>query len=183
MEHKTPAPGAHVEQEFSQLEPPGDDLRTLPNSAQIAAIQPGRGHKSTLAEQYESAVAPTDVTSEPIAPRTILLVEDNWPVSAELKLSLEDFGYSVCGPAASVAEALDLLQQSDVDAAVLDIQLADEKVFPVAERLEQRQVPYIFLSGYSDPSAVPPHLQHRPRLSKPTTAAAILKGLADLFVH
>jgi CheY-like chemotaxis protein len=78
----------------------------------------------------------------------VLLVEDETMVALLLSDMLQDLGCEVVGPASRVAEALALAESEKVDAALLDVNLAGEKVFPVADRLAERQVPFVFSTGY-----------------------------------
>lgn len=79
----------------------------------------------------------------------VLVVEDEILVAALLEERLESLGCQVIGPASSVGEALDLLRaEADVDAAVLDVNLGGEKVFPVADMLAEREIPFLFATAY-----------------------------------
>jgi CheY-like chemotaxis protein len=91
-----------------------------------------------------------------LAGRRILLVEDDYFIAVDLKAWFEEGGAQVLGPVPSVDEALDLIARTaEIDAAVLDINLQDELVYPVADALRARGVPFLFATGY-DPAAVPP---------------------------
>lgn len=79
----------------------------------------------------------------------VLLVEDEALVALDLSQQLEAAGFEVIGPAASVAEARQLLQDDDCDAAVLDVNLGSETSEPVAHDLVGLGVPIIVVSGYA----------------------------------
>ena len=66
----------------------------------------------------------------------ILVVEDEAPIALQLEDMLTELGAAVVGPASRVRQALQLLQEQTVDAAVLDLNIAGELVYPVAEALE-----------------------------------------------
>jgi CheY-like chemotaxis protein len=88
--------------------------------------------------------------------RRVLLVEDDYFIAVDLKSWFEEGGAQVLGPVPSVNEALALIASTaEIDAAVLDINLQDELVYPVADALHARGVPFLFATGY-DPAAVPP---------------------------
>jgi two-component SAPR family response regulator len=74
-------------------------------------------------------------------------------------LSLNDFlselGYSVVGPVGRLTDALRILNQANVDAAILDVNLAGEFVYPLAELLRTRNIPFVFATGYSSESIDP----------------------------
>ena len=82
----------------------------------------------------------------------ILIVEDEPFIALELKASVEDAGGTVVGPVGSVREAMDLLKTSVVRAAILDIQLSDGDITPVAEALLAQGIPVIFQSGVELPT-------------------------------
>ena len=88
--------------------------------------------------------------------RRVLVVEDDYIVAQDLLEELLRCGAEVMGPVPSVAEALDLLQSCpSVYMAILDIGLGGELVYPVADALRARGVPFIFATG-CDPSGIPP---------------------------
>jgi CheY-like chemotaxis protein len=112
--------------------------------------------------------------------RRILVVEDEYIIAADLAQSLEDLGASVLGPAGTVADALALVAgEPALDAAVLDINLGSEKVFPVAEALQARGVPFVFASGY-DAWMVPSEFADAPRFGKPVEKHALARALSAL---
>ncbi|MBW8815768.1 MAG: response regulator [Caulobacterales bacterium] len=79
----------------------------------------------------------------------VFLVEDEVLVAAIVEDMLAEFGCVLAGAAASVDEALTALQTApDLDAAILDVNLGGEKVYPVADLLARRGVPLVFSTGY-----------------------------------
>ena len=108
--------------------------------------------------------------------RHILVVEDEYFIADAMQRGLEDIGAQVVGPAASVADALALLDSTPVNGAILDVKLADETVFPVAEALTARGIPFIFATGYNA-SDLPPAWQHVARYEKSVDAATIARAL------
>lgn len=111
----------------------------------------------------------------------VLVVEDQYTIAAELTRLLEDLGAVVVGPfgrlALASATAVDTSQH--LDAAVLDVNLHSEAVFPVAEALRRRGIPFIFASGYQ-PSALPPAYQGEPMVEKPVDGNALAHLLLDM---
>ncbi len=71
------------------------------------------------------------------------------------------------GPVSRLSAALEIAGEARLDGAILDINLAGENSFPVARLLRKRRVPFLFLTGYTDISFVPPDLRDVPRLFKP----------------
>ena len=70
----------------------------------------------------------------------VLVVEDEMMIALMIQDMLEELGCEVVGPAARIEAALALADGEDVAAALLDVNLAGERVYPVADRLQQRGV-------------------------------------------
>jgi CheY-like chemotaxis protein len=117
--------------------------------------------------RLRSGAAPSsgDANSQ-LAGVRVLVVEDEAMVAMLIEDALLELGCLVIGPAASVSAALQLLDAEAVDAAVLDVNLGGEKVFPVADRLADRGLPFLFSTGYGTAGIAGDHL-HRPVLQKP----------------
>lgn len=94
---------------------------------------------------------------------------------------VSDQGGTVIGPAARVASALRLVSQNEIDGAFLDVTLGGEDSFPVAEELAGREVPFIFLTGYSDELVFPPRFRHIARLAKPFDVEEIVRSASVAF--
>ena len=107
----------------------------------------------------------------------VLVVEDELLIAAEMEATLEDLGCEVVGPFARVRQALDALVDTPVDAAVLDVNVRGEMIFPVAERLQALGVPMVFCTGYADLPDIPEPLRDKVRLSKPCAAANVEAAL------
>jgi CheY-like chemotaxis protein len=108
----------------------------------------------------------------------VLVVEDEALVALQLEDMLSDLGCAVIGPAARVHQALDLLNGQRVDAAVLDLNVAGELVYPVAEALTRRGVPFIFATGYGASGLTEPY-RSRPVLQKPFLLTQLRKAMLD----
>ena len=113
--------------------------------------------------------------------RRLLVVEDDYLIAADLATSLEALGIEVAGPAGSVAEALALLETEldRLDGAVLDVNLGHERVYPVADVLMTRGIPFVFTTGY-DAAAVPKSYSDIPRCEKPVDEQRLVRCLSDL---
>lgn len=99
--------------------------------------------------------------------RRVLVVEDEYLLAEDLRAALERQGAEVMGPVATVAGALDLLRRGPAPViAILDINLQGEMVYPVADALRARGIPFIFATGY-DAQAIPPAYAGVPRAEKP----------------
>jgi CheY-like chemotaxis protein len=110
-----------------------------------------------------------------------LVVEDEFLIAMDLELLLERQGWRVLGPAATVAEALHLLEQGEEppDAALLDVNLRGELVTPVAERLRARGVPFVLASAYNPVDLGAPTLAGVVNVGKPTDEQHLLAILAQ----
>lgn len=114
----------------------------------------------------------------PLADCRILVVEDDYFIAQDVQRSLERAGAAVIGPAPSVSEALDLIQtEPKLDAAVLDVNLGEERSFPVAQVLEAQGIPFLFATGY-DSADIPAEWQHATIAMKPLRIAAVEELLA-----
>lgn len=109
----------------------------------------------------------------------VLIVEDEHLVALALADDLEDAGAIVLGPASTVDAALDLVDRHDIEVAVLDIKLQSEMVFPVADRLSARGVPFLFTTGF-DAGVVPDEYSQVPKCDKPANVTTIMTILAEL---
>ena len=93
---------------------------------------------------------------------------------------LGDLGYQVAGTASRVEEAVRLARESEIDGAILDVNLNGQDVYPVAEVLTERGVPFVFATGYGE-RGLPPAYQQRPAMQKPFQQETLQRELAALF--
>ncbi len=96
----------------------------------------------------------------------VLVVEDEAAISLLLEDMLLDFGCEVIGPAARLAAALDVVGRETIDLAILDVNVAGEPIYPVAEALAQQGVPFVFSTGYGS-AGIKDVYRDRPVLQKP----------------
>ena len=115
--------------------------------------------------------------SQAIAGRRVLIIEDESLVAMLLETILEDMGCVPVGPAATVDEGLQLTADpAPIDAALLDVNVAGRQVFPIAEALKARGVPFVFSTGYGE-GGLPDEWRGHPTLQKPFTEAAVRDAL------
>lgn len=115
----------------------------------------------------------------PLAGLRVLLVEDEMLVGMLLEDLLQGFGCIVIGPVTSLEAANTQARDAEVDAALLDVNLAGVDAFPVAETLDRRGVPFAFVTGYRSPHTGEPFAGH-PRLQKPVDKAALEQVMLSL---
>src|SRR6516164_5034735 len=109
--------------------------------------------------------------------RRVLVVEDEMMISMLVEDMLSDLGCAVVGPAHALDTALVLAQtESGLDAAVLDVNLAGQPVFAVADALRAKGVPAIFATGYGD-SGLRDIDRGAPVLLKPFRAGDLARAL------
>lgn len=111
--------------------------------------------------------------------RTVMLVEDEMYLAMMLQDVLEDAGYTVLF-ASRVEQALALAASAAIDAAILDINVDGSEVFPVAEALLARDIPFMFASGYGDQRLPAAHTS-TPTLQKPYRPATVCDLLQKLI--
>lgn len=117
----------------------------------------------------------------PLEGLRILVAEDNVLAAMELEQVLGECGCETVGPAATVEQALRLARNEPLDGAVLDVNLRDQAVFPVAEELARRGVRLIFATGYERSYAFPEHLDGYARLRKPYSGHELKRLLTATF--
>lgn len=117
--------------------------------------------------------------SDKLDGRRILVVEDDMMIAVLIEEVLQDLGCIVVGPVSKLDQALQLANNEVFDAAILDVTIRGGKVFPVAESLQSRGIPFVFASGYGD-WALPTSLQGQTRLTKPFTIEELQGKLRSL---
>lgn len=104
---------------------------------------------------------------------TLMVVEDEFLVAMSLEVTLQAAGYTIVGPIPSVEEALEAAAAQPADLALLDVNLAGHRVYPVADALSLRSVPFIFLTG-CEGGDLPPRFAGVPVLVKPFAPEKLL---------
>ena len=84
----------------------------------------------------------------------VLVVEDEMLVSLMIEEMLTDYACAIVGPFDNVPAAVEAAMTEAIDVALLDVNIGGSKVYPVANVLTYRRIPFLFLSGYGE-SAVP----------------------------
>ena len=106
----------------------------------------------------------------------VLVVEDEAMIAMLVEDMILDFGSEVVGPVAQMNEALGLAREAELDAAILDINVGGAVVFPVAEVLRERGIPFIFATGYGS-TGLPPRFLNSPTLPKPFSYDSLADAL------
>ena len=108
----------------------------------------------------------------------VLVVEDDYVIALDLVRALDELGALVVGPVGTATEAVQLVGEhgAEIDAAILDVNLGSHTVYPVADALRDRAVPFVFATGY-EAWSIPPAYSGVPRCSKPVDPADVIRHL------
>ncbi len=110
----------------------------------------------------------------------VLVVEDEYLIRMLLEDMLADLGYAVVAAVGTITEARDLAAHGDFSAAILDVNLDGQEIFPVADILKERGLPFVFVTGYGERSLPEPY-RDRPALQKPFQAEQLEAALSGLL--
>ncbi len=113
--------------------------------------------------------------------RRVLVVEDEMLIGMLLEDMLTDMGHTVVAIIPRVNEALATARSEEFDIAILDVHLNGQAVFPVAEALIERGIPFVFATGYGE-RGLPEQYRSRPILQKPFAKDDLARTLAALKV-
>ncbi|MCA1362354.1 response regulator [Bradyrhizobium sp. IC3069] len=115
--------------------------------------------------------------------RRIFVVEDEYFLADDIGKTFRALGAEIAGPVGDLEDALKILHDGTVlDAAVLDVNIRSEMIFPIARELRARNVPFLFTTGY-DKITLSPEFQDVPLLEKPIDLAAMARKLTGLIAE
>lgn len=125
--------------------------------------------------------APSPQPGEKLLGKRILIVEDEGLVALELQFAFEDEGAEVLGPAQSLTGALEVVaREAEIDLALLDVDLGGENVYPVAELLRRRGVPFAFHTGHGSRSELSALFPGATTFTKPTLPEMLIAHLMKI---
>lgn len=113
--------------------------------------------------------------------KIILIVEDELLIALDMAMTIEDAGGRVLGPAATVAEGLALIQSMVVAAAILDANLPDGDITPIAMLLVEQGIPLLICSAIGLPPTLAALYPNLPVMIKPLPAERVIASLATLI--
>lgn len=120
---------------------------------------------------------PSPASGDRRAPGKLLIVEDEMLIAMQLTETLEGAGWSIMGPASTMEEANRLLSASSMpDAAILDVNLHGNTVYPLADTLRRLGVPILFCTGYQNLDA-DQQFEDCQRIGKPADAAQLISAV------
>ena len=129
---------------------------------QLSRLQPG----SPSSPAKRPAQAESGRARRKSSGLRILVVEDEAAISLLLEDMLLDFGCEVIGPAARLAVALEAVSKEAIDLAILDVNVAGEPIYPVADALALKSIPFVFSTCYGS-AGIKDVYRDRPVLQKP----------------
>ena len=112
--------------------------------------------------------------------KRVFVVEDEFLGALLLEEELLALGFTIVGPFTSVATAIEAARREQFDFAILDINLGGEMVFPLADELSARGVPFLFVSGYGEMNRPERH-RGTPCLAKPYEQTGLVRAI-DLLL-
>jgi two-component SAPR family response regulator len=116
-----------------------------------------------------------------LATKRILVVEDDGIISDNLAFEIAAEGGEVIGPAETVDAALDAIANTRLDGATLNVKLMGKMAFRVADALVERQIPFIFFTGYTPRDVIPAHYAKVCCLEKPATPQQVCRALEAML--
>jgi DNA-binding NtrC family response regulator len=112
----------------------------------------------------------------------VLVAEDEPFIALDIAFAIEDAGGEVVGPAASVEEALALIEARSISGAILDVNLTDGDITPVAQAVLRMGIPVILQSGIGLPPEFAARFPEVVFHMKPCVAATLVTQLAQLIL-
>ncbi|MEM7729250.1 MAG: response regulator [Pseudomonadota bacterium] len=110
---------------------------------------------------------------KPVFSGDVLIVEDNFIIAMDVEELATELGAATVHLASTVSEALELIAAQTITAAILDYNLDEGTSEPVADRLAESGVPFVFATGYSDSSMLPERYRSLTLLKKPYSSEDI----------
>jgi two-component SAPR family response regulator len=115
-----------------------------------------------------------------MAPR-ILVVEDEMAVAMLIEDMVAELAYEIAGIVPRLEEAMQYRDAENFDLAILDVHLNGKTVFPFAAELEEREIPFLFVTAYG-PRGIPAEFRHHQVLQKPFGPVELRRALMEMPV-
>ena len=112
--------------------------------------------------------------------QSCLIVEDETLIAMLIEEAVAEIGFGILGPVSRVSRALEILKDNTPVCAVLDINVAGEPVDPVAHLLDERGIPFLFVSGYGE-AGLGPGLPKRRVIEKPFAIQQLQAAIRKLL--
>ena len=140
------------------------------------SFPPGAGGEQLHKSGNSSLPHKTRLSAEVKEGSSVLLVEDESIIGMMMAETLTQLGYNVVGPFGTMREAAVAVTNMPIDAAILDVRLAEEFVYPLADELGEKGIPFAFVTGFGV-EGIEPRFHSTPILQKPVD----VKALRELF--
>lgn len=144
--------------------------RVIPTGQQIRYPRPAVGH-------------PQAVPDALLKGHDVLLIEDSLIIALDAEDIAGRLGAETVTTAATVQGALESIEASRPTVAMLDINLGDRNSYPVADRLAELKVPFLFATGYGEQANLPTEHRGRPVIQKPYTLENVARALSSVLGH
>jgi DNA-binding response OmpR family regulator len=126
-------------------------------------------------------MTPQSVSAIPLSGCRVLVIEDEYFLADDIVQALSALGARIIGPFGDLSEATEVVHGDvAIDAAIVDINLRNEMVFPLARLLRARKVPFVFMSGYDD-SSIEAEFRDVRLWGKPLDFAAMARELTSMI--
>ncbi len=142
--------------------------RQIPSGATIRYPRPAVGH-------------PQAMPAAILKGHDILLVEDSLIIALDAEDIAQRLGAETVTTSATVMGALDQIESHRPTVAMLDINLGDRNSYPIADRLAELRVPFIFATGYGEQANLPTEHRGRPVVQKPYTVENVARAMDGLL--
>jgi two-component sensor histidine kinase/CheY-like chemotaxis protein len=152
---------------------------TVPLPANVPLLESATHSLVNVGASDHATAAPAAEPPPLLSGRRFLVVEDEPLVSMDLVAGLEEEGAEVVGPAGTPEEALELIDASAIDAALLDGNLRGRPVDNIAAALTRRQIPFVYVTGY-DRQSLPQGFGEASILSKPFSREQLREAACQL---
>ena len=113
----------------------------------------------------------------------VLVVEDELLVALALEDMLTDMGCGIVGPFSQIADAETAAREATIDAAILDVNVRGVLIYPVADILKARGIPFLLCSGYADTQMLPLAFRSVPQIAKPYDEQGLKRAMDKAFGH
>ncbi|CAM3720568.1 response regulator [Litorimonas haliclonae] len=127
--------------------------------------------------QISAGVKLTNSETSSIGEKRVLVVEDEALIALQLEMEIEDIGHKVAGTCMNLPECLRFIEDAEIDGAILDVDLRGVDVFPAAEKLRQKNIPFVFHTGHGDKYQIEERFPRSTVFKKPTSTNIMLKKL------
>jgi two-component sensor histidine kinase/CheY-like chemotaxis protein len=154
------------------------DIQWLAHGLRCEMVMPLDGQQPAAVPQSPAPrqQKPPAANADRDQPR-VLLAEDETLVAMMMQDLLHRLGFEVDGPFRTVSEAVEAARTRRVTAAILDISLGNERIYPVADVLASRGVPFAFVTGYGS-EAIDRRYANEYHLQKPVSIESLTQFLS-----